>query len=127
MQAFAAVEMLLFRQEFSAAIKAMEQLLADFPGHGLSDEVYFRLAHAHLRLGQYQQAAAWYKKLVAEFGSDIMGDDALFALAVLTEEQLLQTAEAAKLYEQLLQQFPDSTFTFEARRRFRKMRGDKLN
>lgn len=127
MQAFAAVEMLLFRQEFSAAIKAMEQLLADFPGHGLSDEVYFRLAQAHLRLGQYQQAAAWYKKLVAEFGSDIMGDDALFALAVLTEEQLLQTAEAAKLYEQLLQQFPDSTFTFEARRRFRKMRGDKLN
>lgn len=127
MQAFAAVEMLLFRQEFSAAIVAMEQLLADFPGHGLSDEVYFRLAHAHLRLGQYQQAAAWYKKLVAEFGSDILGDDALFALAVLTEEQLLQTAEAAKLYEQLLQQFPDSTFTFEARRRFRKMRGDKLN
>ncbi len=127
MQAFGAVEMLLFRQEFSAAISAMEQMLADFPGHGLTDEVYFRLAQAHQRIGQPAQAAEWYKKLHENFGTDILGDDALFAWAVLTEEQLGQPAEAAKLYERLLQQYTDSTFTFEARRRFRKMRGDNLN
>lgn len=127
MQAFAAVEMLLFRQEYTAAIAGMEQLLADFPNHGLSDEVYFRLAQAHQRLGQPAKAAEWYNTLLEAFGTDILGDDALFALAVLTEEQLAQAAEAAKLYERLLQQFPDSTFTFEARRRFRKMRGDNLN
>lgn len=127
MQAFAAVEMLLFRQEYAAAIVAMEQMLVDFPNHGLSDEVYFRLAQAQQRLGQPAKAAAWYNKLLESFGTDILGDDALFALAVLTEEQLGQAAEAAKLYERLLQQFPDSTFTFEARRRFRKMRGDNLN
>lgn len=127
MQAFAAVEMLLFRQEYTAAIGAMEQLLAEFPNHGLSDEVYFRLAQAHQRLGQPAKAAEWYNKLVDAFGSDILGDDALFALAVLTEEQPGQSAEAAKLYERLLQQYPDSTFTFEARRRFRKMRGDNPN
>lgn len=127
MQAFAAVEMLLFRQEYTAAIGAMEQLLAEFPNHALSDEVYFRLAQAHQRLGQPAKAAEWYNKLVDAFGSDILGDDALFALAVLTEEQPGQSAEAAKLYERLLQQYPDSTFTFEARRRFRKMRGDNPN
>lgn len=127
MQAFAAVEMLLFRQEYTAAIGAMEQLLAEFPNHGLSDEVYFRLAQAHQRLGQPAKAAEWYNKLVDAFGTDILGDDALFALAVLTEEQPGQSAEAAKLYERLLQQYPDSTFTFEARRRFRKMRGDNPN
>lgn len=127
MQAFAAVEMLLFRQEYTAAIGAMEQLLAEFPNHGLSDEVYFRLAQAYQRLGQPAKAAEWYNKLVDAFGTDILGDDALFALAVLTEEQPGQSAEAAKLYERLLQQYPDSTFTFEARRRFRKMRGDNPN
>jgi tetratricopeptide (TPR) repeat protein len=127
MQAFAAVELLLFRQEYTAAIAGMEQLLADFPNHGLGDEVYLRLAQAHQRLGQPAKAAEWYQKLIDTFGTDILGDDALFALAVLTEEQLRQTAEAAKLYERLLQQYPDSTFTFEARRRFRKMRGDNLN
>jgi TolA-binding protein len=127
MQAFAATELLLFRQEQAAAVVAMEQMLVDYKGHALSDELYFRLARAEQVLGNPQKAASWYQQLVQEHGTDILADDALFAWAVLTEERLVQPEQAAKLYEQLLLQYPDSTFTFEARRRFRKLRGDNIN
>lgn len=127
MQAFAAAELLLFRQEHAAAVVAMEQMLVDYKGHALSDELYFRLARAEQVLGNPQKAASWYQQLVQEHGTDILADDALFAWAVLTEERLVQPEQAAKLYEQLLLQYPDSTFTFEARRRFRKLRGDNIN
>lgn len=127
MRRFAAADLLKFRQDYAGAHVIFEQLLVDYPGHGLTDEVWMRQAEMHERSGNYTAAAALYRRVLADFGTDIWGDDALFALAVLTEKKLLDRAQAMQLYQDLLVKYPDSTFTFEARKRYRALRGDKLN
>lgn len=127
MRAFAAAELLAFRQDVAGATQAFEQMLVDFKDHALSDEVYLRLARLQAKQGNYTAARQWYERIVEAYAQDILGDDAHFELAVLLEEKLKDTAEAQRWYEKLLKQYPDSTFTFEARRRYRQLRGDQIN
>jgi TolA-binding protein len=57
---------------------------------------------------------------------DILADDALFGLADLHENQLGAPDVAQGLYERLLNEFPGSLYAVEARKRFRRLRGDIL-
>lgn len=127
MRSFAAAELLAFRQDVAGATQAFEQMLVDFKDHALSDEVYLRLARLQTKQGNYTAARQWYERIIEAYAQDILGDDAHFELAVLLEEKLKDTAEAQRWYEKLLKQYPDSTFTFEARRRYRQLRGDQIN
>jgi tetratricopeptide (TPR) repeat protein len=127
MRSFAAAELLAFRQDVVGATQAFEQMLVDFKDHALSDEVYLRLARLQTKQGNYTAARQWYERIIEAYAQDILGDDAHFELAVLLEEKLKDTAEAQRWYEKLLKQYPDSTFTFEARRRYRQLRGDQIN
>lgn len=127
MRAFAAAELLAFRQDTKGARAAFEQMLIEFKGHALSDEIYLRLARLQTKQGNYTQAKAWYEQIIEGYPQDILGDDAHFELAVLLEDKLKDAATAQLWYEKLLKQYPDSTFTFEARRRYRQLRGDQIN
>jgi tetratricopeptide (TPR) repeat protein len=127
MRLFAEAELRMFRQEYDLAQQAFDSLLHDYPGHALSDEVWYRQAAMHKRQGNYPMAIEKYKLILKEFGQDILADDALFEWATLYDKQLNDSEQAMKLYQELLIKFPDSTYTFEARRRFRQLRGDKIN
>ena len=127
MKAFAAAELLMFRKEYAQAHEAFEELLRAYPGHGLSDEVWLRQAEMYTKEGVYGKAAEKYEAILKDFGQDILGDDALFLLAVLYQEYLQDATKAMALFQDLLIKYPDSTFTFEARRRYRMLRGDKIN
>ncbi|MDP2188605.1 MAG: tetratricopeptide repeat protein [Sphingobacteriaceae bacterium] len=127
MKAFAGAELLMFRKEYVQAHAAFEELLRAYPGHGLSDEVWFRQAEMYTKQGAYGKAAEKYEAILKDFGQDILGDDALFLLAVLYQEYLQDSPKAMALFQDLLIKYPDSTFTFEARRRYRLLRGDKIN
>ena len=74
----------------------------------------------------YELAADYLKQLLADYAQDILGDNALFALAKLNEEQLNNKEEAMELYKRLLTTYPASLFVVESRKRFRNLRGDKL-
>jgi TolA-binding protein len=58
---------------------------------------------------------------------DILSDDALFLLAKIYEENLKDPEKAKELYNNLLLKYPGSIFTVDARKRFRKLRGDVVN
>ena len=55
-----------------------------------------------------------------------MADDAIFALAEIYQKKLKDTEKAKSLYEKILLEFKGSIYSSEARKRFRKLRGDNL-
>jgi len=65
--------------------------------------------------------------LLNEHGTDILGDNALFMLATITEKNLNDKPGAQKLYEKFLEDYPGSFFTAEVRKRYRTLRGDVIN
>ena len=93
----------------------------------MSDEILWLTAKTYMKLDSNQQAMATLKLLYSKFGIDILGDDALFAMAKLYQEKLNDKDEAMKLYQELMEKYPGSIFVAESRKRFRILRGDVVN
>ena len=106
---------------------ALDSIITVFPGHTLSDEVLFKKAQILKLKGRYTEAAALLQEITEKYGEDILADDALYQLGLLFEERLNDKGKAKTLYETLLTKYPGSLFVVDARKRFRALRGDKVN
>ncbi len=69
---------------------------------------------------------ALLQKIVDDFGQDILGDDAMFLIGNIYEDQLKEKDLAKETYQQFLIKYPGSNKAAEARKRFRTLRGDFL-
>jgi tetratricopeptide (TPR) repeat protein len=126
MQMFARADLLAYQGLDSLALQTFDSILNLFPTHSLTDQVFFRQAGLFFRKGDYAQTAVLYQKIITLFPDEILGDNALFSLAELTENQLDDKEKAMQLYEELLTRYPGSLYTIEARKNFRKLRGDAI-
>ncbi len=124
---YAAIELLVFQNKLPAAVAKLDSLLRQFPGHALTDEAHFLKATLYGRMGNFTAATAALNQIIQNPKYDILSDDALFTLARIEEDNLKQPAAAMEHYNQVLTKYPGSIFTAEARRRFRKLRGDSVN
>ena len=102
-------------------------LEAKFPGHALADDILFRRGQIEYKQRDYEKAAEYWEKVLADYATDILADNALFNLADLYETYLNQPSKAKDYYQTIMVDFPGSLFTVEARKRFRRLRGDTIN
>ena len=124
---YATAEMLQFQNKYNQAIILLDSLLKQYPSHTLNDEVYFKKAAIFIKKKNYQKAAQLYEIIISDYSYDILADNAMYALAKLYETRLSNKAKAMELYQELLTNYPGSTFAVYARNSFRKLRGDNLN
>ena len=124
---YARADLLDFQNKDSLSLMTLDTLLLQFPEHTLTDEVLFKKASIRRSQGRYEAAALLYQEVLEKFGQDILADDALFQLADLVQNRMQDKERAMKLYEELLTKYPGSLYTVDARKRFRQLRGDKLN
>ena len=73
----------------------------------------------------YAKAATFLEKLIADYGTDILGDDATFRLAQLYDYYLNDPEKAKKYYLDVITNYPGSLFKVDAQKRYRILRGDK--
>lgn len=124
---YSRADLLDFQNKDSLAMLALDSIITVFPGHTLSDEVLFKKAQILKLKGRYTEAAALLQEITEKYGEDILADDALYQLGLLFEERLNDKEKAKTLYETLLTKYPGSLFVVDARKRFRALRGDKVN
>lgn len=124
MRFFAEADLLIFQNRFEEAFEKMDSLLLKFPTHGLGDDVYFAKAKIFIKKRQFDKAIELLARIPEEYKDGILTDNALFKMAEIQETELKNKAKAMELYEKILMDFSGSTFTVEARKRFRKLRGD---
>jgi TolA-binding protein len=124
LKAYAAVEELVFQNKIAEAQTGLNALLRDYLGHALTDDALYLKAQLQRRTGDYQAASATLKLLTDNPKYDVLSDDALFLLARIQEEDVKDKAQAQTLYQQLITKYPGSIYVAEARKRFRRLRGD---
>ena len=78
-----------------------------------------------MKRGAFTEADSLLQQISEQYYFDILCDDAIFKRAELQEKYLNNPQKAMELYHDLLTNFPGSLFSVEARKRFRKLRGDK--
>lgn len=121
---YAGAELLIFQNKFQEALDQMAVLSNLYPEHGLQDDILYLNARILMKQRQYVDAAAIYEEIYTTYPEGIRADNALFALADLNEYQLGNTDKAQELYEKIFVEYSGSTFSIEARKRYRILRGD---
>ncbi len=127
LQMYAIADLLIFKKDFDKATIVLDSIPKFFPFTTLQDDILFTKYKMSIEKREYTEAAGFLKELIAGFAEDLLGDDALFALAKLEEEEFNNKEKAMELYKSLLTTYPSSLFVVEARKRFRSLRGDKLD
>ncbi len=123
---YADAELLVFQNRFDEAFGKLDSLVTLFPAHSLEDDVWYLKAKVFSRKREYDQAALMYQAVIEKYPEDIRADNSLFELAELYETHLNDLEKAKALYEKIFIDYSGSTFAVEARKRFRKLRGDHI-
>ena len=124
---FARADLLEFRNQDSLAFITLDSIENKFHGHALADDISFKRYRIRMKQYRYTDAVNYLSNIIDNYNSDLLGDDAMFLLAELYETKLNDKEKAKQLYEDLLLKHPDSLYTVEARKRFRRLRGDTIN
>lgn len=124
---YSRADLLNYRNKNDEALQVLDSLLANFPGHSLTDDAWFKMAQIMDAEMRWPQADSLYKMIVEQGEESVLADDALYRRAELHELKMNDRPGAMELYQDLLTKYPGSLFTVEARKRFRELRGDLLN
>jgi tetratricopeptide (TPR) repeat protein len=124
LKAFAKAELKQYQNKRTEAIALYDALLQNHKGDPIEDEALLKQAELFELEANYSKAEKNYQKIIAEYSDGILADDALYRLGMLYETRLEQLEEAKKLYEKIIYNHADSIYFIDARRRFRKLRGD---
>jgi tetratricopeptide (TPR) repeat protein len=127
LQMFASAELLLLQHKTDAALARMDSINILFDNHSLADDIYFKKGKIFMVQGKYKEALEALQRVVEVYGDEIYGDDALFTIAEIYQYKLKDPEKAKSVYQDFLTKYPASVYTIEARKRFRKLRGDVVN
>jgi len=123
---YSQADLLVFQNRFEDAFTKLDSLDNMFPGHTLQDDMYYLKAQIYVKKRDYDNAIVMYQKVIDEHIEEIRADNSLFELANLYENQMQDLDKAKEIYERIFIDFSGSTFAVEARKRFRKLRGDDI-
>lgn len=125
LQDYAQVDLLKFKGAYPKALQEYDKLLEKYKGHTLTDEILWEKSNILYKLGEFEKATESLELLLEKYSDDILGDDANFLAASIYEENLGQKEKAKQMYIDHLLKYPDSIFVTEARKRARRLRGDR--
>ena len=123
---FAQSDLLSYQNRDQEAIAKVDSLISAYPGHSLADEILWMKANIYFDQGKYEECQGLLNQILSIHFTDILADDALFKLAELNELVYQDLEKAKELYERMILEYPGSLYVIEARKRFRRLRGDQL-
>src|SRR5690625_3527633 len=121
---FAAADLLVLQDNPEGAIVLLKDILVKHEGKSIIDDTHFKLGELYYDLGNYDQAAEHWEVVVQEHTYDLLADAAFYRLGLLYEETFNQPEKAMSYYEKIIFEYSDSIYFVDARKRFRKLRGD---
>ena len=118
---------LLHKQNKNAeAITMLDEILKDFPNQAIEDEALFQQAKVYTELKEYEKAIANYNKIIEIDAQGIFADDVYYNLAEIYNYKLNNSEKASENYQKIIFDFPASIYLVDARKKYRKLRGDAI-
>ena len=127
LMAYAKADLLAFQNKNKEAIDSLNLVLVNFKGHPIEDEALFKQAELFEKSKKFDFAENNYQKIIALQSDGILVDNCYFKLGQLYENQLNDLENAKEMYQKIIFEFPSSIYLVDARKRFRKLRGDVIN
>ncbi len=123
---FAHADLLDFRNKEELAVQTLDSIPMIFKDHTIMNQVLFKKATIRIRQARFDDADTLLGTLVSNYPDNILTDYAIYRRGLLNEEQIKNKEKAMALYEELMTKYPASIYVVDARKRFRTLRGDKI-
>lgn len=121
---FAKGDYLMYQNRSEAAIAQFQSILKEFKGQEIEAISLLRLGTLFEKKKQYDLALSQYQTITSNHADGIYSDEALYFSAEIYNKKLNEPEKAKPLYEQIIFNHEDSIYFVEARKSFRKLRGD---
>ena len=120
----AKAEFLIFQNKDDEALKALDSVMILSPFGTLVDDALYQKALILIKQKNFFEAEKLLKRIVEDYGDQLLADDAVFQLAELYEYYLKDVPKAMEYYQKILKDYSDSLYVVQARNRYRTLRGD---
>ncbi len=124
---YARADLMAYQNKKKEAIAVLEDILQNHKGEKIEDEALLKQAELLEAQKDYESAEFNYKKIVEFYSDGILADDAHFALGELYRNILNEPEKAKSHYEKIIYNYQDSYYFPQARKNFRRLRGDAIN
>lgn len=124
---YATAELLAYQNKNMQAIDTLQVVITEFKEHSIVDEALFLQATLFEKTANYIKAESNYLAIIELKKDDILVDNAIYSLAELYLNTLNNTEKATEYYQLIIFEYPSSIFLVDARKKFRKLRGDIIN
>ena len=126
LERFAYADLLLFQNKDKEAETLLDSINKAFPKHPLNDDIIMLRAELAIKRHDYNKALSYLKNIYEQYGQDVLGDDAVFKMAEIYQNILHQPDQAKHYYEQLIIDYPGSTYVQAARQRLAELNKNVL-
>ena len=124
---YAKAEFLIFQNKDEEALKILDSVMILSPFGTLMDDALYQKALILIKQKNYLEAETLLKRIIENYGDQLLADDAVFQLAELYEYYLKDIPQAMEYYQKILKDYSDSLYVVQARNRYRTLRGDNVN
>ncbi|MBE0390395.1 tetratricopeptide repeat protein [Flavobacterium sp. PL002] len=121
---FAKGDYLLYQNRNDEAIAKFQAILQKFKGQEIEAVTLLRLGKVYEKRGAFDLALSQYQEIITNHSDGIYVDEALYFSAEIYNKKLAMPEKAKPLYEKIIFNHEDSIYFVEARKAFRKLRGD---
>lgn len=122
LERFAIAGLLLFQNKDKEAEALVDSISKAYPKHPLNDDLVMMRASIAMKHLDYPKALAYLKEVIEKYGKDVLGDDAVYKTAEIYYNNLHQPTEAKNYYEQLIIDYPGSTYAQAARQKLAELK-----
>ncbi|WP_375238396.1 tetratricopeptide repeat protein [Aurantibacter sp.] len=123
---YAKADLLAFQNKPEQAIAILEQIKIVHKTKSIIPQTLLKQAQLFEKTKKYQDAKNNYKFLIDNFKNSILMDNALYNLALIDLKFLNLPEEAKKGFETIIFEHSYSSYTSEARKQYRFLRGDNV-
>ncbi|AUC85721.1 hypothetical protein CW731_10670 [Polaribacter sp. ALD11] len=127
-------ELLAFQNKNEEALTELNNLFVKkdvfinglIPGEVIYDDVLFFQAKLLIKQQRYKEAIASLSKIIAADNQGFLTDDVYFMMAETYNNNLKNTEKAQEYYQKIIFEHPSSIYLVDARKKYRKLRGDRV-
>jgi len=124
---YAQAELLAFQNKNKQAIDTLQRVITKFKGQKIEDEALYKQATLFSKTKQFEKAINKYNQIITLDAAGIFVDDAIYQIAEIYNSKLNNTEKASEYYQKIIFDHPSSIYLVEARKKYRKLRGDIIN
>jgi len=124
---YAKADLLAFQNRNDEAIAVLDEVIAQHKTEPIIPQALYKQAQLFEIKKMFEKAALNYQSIIENYRDGILIDNAIYNLAELYLRQIDAPEKAKALYKTLVFNHADSIYFIEARKQYRRLRGDAIN